>query len=325
MNVAIIGCGGITAFCHIPQLLTNKDSINLLYLCDTNLYRAQRIQKRYGLSNTKCISDADVVFKDENIEIVIIAVWPKNNLQLALKSIKSNKHTLIQKPLMGEECELNELLNLSNTSKLQILPLPYIEIPLLKEIIESKKLGDINYARIRTTIPGPLDYYSDVEDFFFEKDCNPYSKDFYAQYRGALSDMGPYALSLYYYLFGEGELVASFLYPKISDKIALLTLHSKAIPYCSIDIAWNQIQGLEICSIYGSDGTVCIKSDGTIETIGFNIEKASKPMQLPISPYEGQEKWLYSIKNFNGNPNFNKNIASAIWVTKIINKAYNKN
>ena len=320
MEVAVIGCGGISAFVHVPQLLSMGNYIHISYLCDRNLTRARRLANRYNL-DAQCVDDYNMVLNDDNVKTVIIAVWPSQNLQLGLMSIKKRKHTLIQKPLIGTDEEFKELINYSRDQTVSILALPYIDIPDLKSIVTSGELGKINYVRIRTAIPGPEDYYEDVKSFYKESENSPYYLEEYAYGRGALSDMGTYALSLYHYLFGEAELQSFILFPRKYDRMALINLKSDTLPCCSIDIAWNQIQGVEICGIYGNKGTVCIKADGSIGTMGID-KQIKDTVELPLSPFEKQKQWLLSIINRNENKNMNHSVITAAWVSRIINKVY---
>jgi predicted dehydrogenase len=334
VNIGIVGCGGISAFTHIPQLISMSENIKIKYLCDTNLNRANRIKERYFLSNAHCTDKPDTVFNDDSVSAVIVATWPTNILKLSIDSIKKNKHVLIQKPIIGDEQNFKLLYDEAKMRNVSVLALPHIDnIKPFNEIrnyIKYGELGKINYARIRTTIPGPSDYYCDVINFFQEaRDSNPYRLKEYAQGRGALSDMGPYALSAFHFLFGEGRLISCVQTPEISDEFSLLTLSSEAIPICTIEIGWKQIKGIEICSIYGENGTVTMKTDGSIEILkrNGNIEyfcsdlSNQSSVMLPVSPFDAQNEWINSIET----SNFGKlhhTIIRANWVTKIITEAY---
>lgn len=274
INIGIIGCGGITAFNHLPQLISSKKNMNIKYLCDININRAKLLKNKYELDYSTCIEDYQKVLEDDDINAVIVAAWPTNNLIISIDALKKHKHVLLQKPIIDSNDLKEEFVNLACNSDLNVMPLPYVELlepfEKLKEIINSDTLGIINFARIRTSITNPADYYNDVKSFFSENSKHsPYEIIDYANERGCLSDMGPYALSTFYYLFGEGKLLNSYIYPQKFDQVALLSLRtSNTISLCSVEIGWNQIRGSELCSIYGSDGTVYMQSNGDI-TINY--------------------------------------------------------
>lgn len=335
INVGIIGCGGITAFNHVPQLLMYDKEIYIKYLCDSNINRAQILKQAYELDYSSCVDKYNLILDDNDIDAVIVAAWPTNNLTISTEAIKKNKHVLMQKPFIASNDAKAEFVALIDNSNLQILPLPYIEslepFKKLKNIIQSNALGEINYARIRTTISNPADYYNDVRKFFVENsNIIPYENHWYANGRGSLSDMGPYALSAYYYLFGEGELLNFHIHPGKYDQVALLSLKSHStIALCSIEIGWNQIRGSELCSIYGSEGTVYMESNGNIkinhkkgkiESIPFILNN-TKVTMLPISPFDAQNLWLDAIYD-TPLPKKMEIINRAVWVSNIIDYIY---
>lgn len=340
VRVAVIGCGGITAFTHIPQLLNDKRTAEIVLLCDTSRSRMDALRSRYSLIRTGCTTDYREVLSNDAVDAVILAAWPAENARIALDVLTAGKHLLLQKPLMLSPAESERLLHLASTAGTQVLALPFIEAldPFcrLKQVLESEQLGEIRFGRIRTTIPGPADYYVDVRRFFGEpEDVFPFHTSGYAQDRGCLSDMGPYALAAFHFLFGEAKCIASVLSSYRYEETAVLTLvpeagrtgTAKQPPIATIEAGWSQIEGIELCSVFGSAGSLCIESNGrtVLHTTSRleEIRSAGTRVMLPMSPFHAQQRWLSAIYDAD-RPQFQHTVARAVWVAGIIDEVYNK-
>lgn len=335
LKIAIIGCGGISAFAHVPELI-NESDVEITALCDGKRSRAMKLKEKYKLE-AKIYQKVDMMF-DENPDIsaVIIATYPISTAAIAKEIIKRGVHVLIQKPLMYHDGMKKELVQ--GKTKQQIMALPYVEsldiFRRIKESIAEEKLGQIQFVRIRTSIVGPEDYYDDVKKFYEETTRKSvYSKDVYADNRGCLSDMGVYSLSLYHYLFGEAKLESCALSGgKLEDSAVLILRPNKRqnnVPLiASIESGWNQANGIELVSVMGSKGFLCLTTDGKLSiTAGSNSEIQEEAGRnsiklLPISPYHAQAKWIQAILENPDSNQFEHTLERCVWVSKIIQDAY---
>lgn len=341
VRVAIIGCGGIAAFTHIPQLLNERDKAEIVYLCDTRSSRVEVLKSRFNLRGARSTADYREALADDSIEAVILAAWPVENGRIALDAVARGKHLLLQKPLIMEEGRAEELLALSLAAPRQVLALPFIEpleqFALVRRIVEAGDLGELGFARLRTAISGPADYYEDVTRFFGEeRDKSPYFAAEYASGRGCLSDMGPYALTAYHYLFGPALCVSSVFWPGGLDRSVALTLvpdpdeprAGPRPPVSTVEVGWSQIEGTELCSVFGSGGTVCVEASGRVtlhkrsgsEEL-FSPAATMKRLVLPMSPFHAQKAWLGAIVAGEP-PRFAATVRRAVWVARTIDKAY---
>jgi len=217
------------------------------------------------------------MLQDEALKAVIISSWPSSHVEIAIEFIESGRHALIQKPLLTSALSATRILDAVANSEKNILALPLIEtIPSfanLRVLMQTGQLGSVTFARIRTTIPGPDDYYDDVKEFFHESPESepPYRKADYAYGAGSIADMGPYALSAFYYLFGAGTLSFARHTPSAYDRCTMLVMDidsvagiAQGMPFCSIETGWEQVRGREVCAIFGSLATACIESNGDL-------------------------------------------------------------
>lgn len=334
LKMAIIGCGGISAFAHVPELLNEKD-IEIVALCDSKKNRANTMKDKYKIS-AKTYQDMDTMFQENpDINSVIIATYPTSTAAIAKKVIKRGVHVLIQKPLIYYD-EMEKDLKQEKDGQ-QIMALPYVEsleiFQRIRQSIVDGQLGDIRFVRIRTSIVGPEDYYTDVKKFFGEvqKGIAYYTKN-YADKRGCLSDMGVYSLSLYHYLFGEAVLESCALSEDKFENSAVLILRSlkgaNVPPIAVVESGWKQVNGIELVSVMGSRGFLCLTTDGklsiTTECGNKILDEAGKSnvKLLPISPYHAQAKWIRAIREKNNSNQFEHTLKRCIWVSKIMQNVY---
>jgi len=313
-----------------------RDDIEIAYLCDKNIRRAQIIKERFRLENARCVEEYHRILEDSTVKAVIVASWPSNHVEVVLEVIESGRHVLVQKPLTLMASSAEELLNRVRQSRSNILALPLIQgIPSfvnLRSLIIGNDLGEISFARIRTTIPGPDDYYADVRQFFLESPEvePPYRQDLFALQAGSIADMGPYALSAFYYLFGPGTLRFAHSAPALRDRCTLLVLDVNGGTggvndklFCSIETGWNQVRGREVCTVYGSRATACIESTGNLVVLdrgaGERVidQREISRTPLPLAPLDAQANWIDFILS-GREAGFHETVESAVWVSKTI-------
>lgn len=333
VRVAVIGCGGIAAFTHVPQLLADRGRAEIVALCDQKLSRAEALRSRFSLMRAQLTADYREVLDDRYVDAVIVAAWPTQNAAIAIEAISAGKHVLLQKPLMLSGEARARLLEGAQASGQHVLALPFIEalapFAAMREEIGAGTIGRISFGRIRTTIAGPQDYYADVRRFFGEtEEFTPYERREYALDRGCLSDMGPYALAAYHYLFGPGACVSARFSRTGAEDTALLVLTSSSGPaLASIEVGWAQHTGIEICSIFGSAGSICMEVNGRIIVHANSppraVGSAGALHMLPVSPFDAQKAWLGAIAAGEP-PRFVSTVDRAIWIAEVIDESYRR-
>jgi predicted dehydrogenase len=96
LNVAIIGCGGITLQNHLPGLALCPD-VKVVALCDADAATLERARQQTGIAITAPRHE-DIV-KREDVHAVIIATPNFTHAPIALAAIAHGKHVLCEKPL----------------------------------------------------------------------------------------------------------------------------------------------------------------------------------------------------------------------------------
>jgi predicted dehydrogenase len=332
LKLGIIGCGGISAFAHVPALCARED-IEITFLCDRNIRRAETIKERFSLDDTLCVADHRDFLRGDFVQGVVVATWPSQHAEIAIEAITRGLNVLIQKPLLASAAHADLLHEAVSNSDKNILALPLIEaIPSfakLGSLVKTGELGAITFARIRTTVPEPDEYYADVREFFHESGelDPPYRKLAYAGGAGSAADMGPYALSAFYFLFGKGKLRSVNCWPVSYDNCAVFVMEidsaegSRAL--CSVETGWGQVRSREVCTVFGSLGTACIESSGDL------VVERGKPYKriidtaptnrspLPLAPIDAQNRWIEAIRT-GCKAKFHNTVESAAWVSRIL-------
>jgi len=141
INVAIVGCGGITLQNHLPGLALCR-GVKVAALCDSDgaaLERA-RLQARAATVS----SDYKDILKRDDIHAVIIATPNVTHAPIALEAIAQGKHVLCEKPLAmnyGEAMQMADAAERSNVRHMTAFT--YRFVPAMRYLAHLVKRGDL--------------------------------------------------------------------------------------------------------------------------------------------------------------------------------------
>ena len=96
INVAIIGCGGITLQNHLPGLALCPN-VKVVALCDSNPATLEQARQQTGATITS--TKFEEIVTREDVHAVIIATPNFTHAPIALLAVKHGKHVLCEKPL----------------------------------------------------------------------------------------------------------------------------------------------------------------------------------------------------------------------------------
>ena len=156
LNLAIIGMGYWgNNFYRISKNLDHK--FNLVAIVDTN----SSLLNNYSDSGLNKFSDVNqLIESDIDFDCAIIATNSSNHYELAKVLFKNDIHCLIEKPITTNYQEAEELFDLAESNNKTLLVdhtfLYDSSILKLKEIIDSKELGNIIHLSFERTNLGPI-------------------------------------------------------------------------------------------------------------------------------------------------------------------------
>jgi predicted dehydrogenase len=156
VNIAVIGCGSWGPN-HIRNFNSIADS-KIIFAVDVDPHRISHIVKMFpGV----CVeNNYQTVFKDPNIDAVVIATPTSTHYQLVREALIAGKHVLCEKPLCISSKEGYELVELAGSKKL-ILMVGHVflfnkGILKLKELLQQDGLGDLYYLSAIRANFGPI-------------------------------------------------------------------------------------------------------------------------------------------------------------------------
>lgn len=177
MDIVIFGCGRAGKI-HIKNIL-NDERFNIKYIVDP-------VVNQLNLNNIdlseKIITDESIVWKDNNIKMVIIASPTIFHYQLIKDSLNNNKNVLVEKPVSSNKEEIIECYNLAKNKNLVLLAAfnrrfdpSLIDV---KNRIDNGEIGKVNYAlTISRDYPCPTDEYLKISSGLFH-DCGVHDIDY---------------------------------------------------------------------------------------------------------------------------------------------------
>jgi len=149
INVAVVGCGYWG-----PNLIRNFHSLPDCYvkvICDFDRQRLAYLQKAYPEVTTT--TDYTEVIGDPEVNAVAIATPVQTHFPLAMQSLKSGKHTFIEKPMAVSAEQCRQLIDLAATRSLTLMVghtfIYTSPVRKIKEIIASGEIGEVLYISSR--------------------------------------------------------------------------------------------------------------------------------------------------------------------------------
>lgn len=94
-NVALIGCGHMGAV-HLENIYY-KENAHIAYVCDIVSEKAEEFKRKYNAD--KATGSVTECIEDKNVDIVIIATYPKSHIELLEACLKNKKHVILEKPI----------------------------------------------------------------------------------------------------------------------------------------------------------------------------------------------------------------------------------
>ena len=150
-NIGVIGCGGIAAKAHFPNI-AKIENLNLYGVADIDLSRAEKIKAEY---NCPIATDN---YKDllncEKIDAIHICTPNFLHTPIALEAIEANKHLLVEKPFAISVKDAEKVFAKAKEKGVRVMSancFRYLtEASMLKKFIGAGMLGDIYYSKVQS-------------------------------------------------------------------------------------------------------------------------------------------------------------------------------
>ena len=110
--VGIIGAGNFTSAMILPCLKRNASQLK--YISSSTGLTGTYLAKKYDVSYST--TDNDVIFKDKDVDLVIITTRHNSHAALTIDALKNGKNVFIEKPLALNKEQLDEVIQIYKQS-----------------------------------------------------------------------------------------------------------------------------------------------------------------------------------------------------------------
>ena len=153
INICIVGGGNISNTRHIPAL-RKLENVKVIGVLSNRKKNVEQTRSKWGIPNGLVIEGtAEDIRKLQNekwfndVDAMVVGVPPKQHYQLVKLALKLGKHVLVEKPMMMNKKECDELIKLAKEEDLQFSVMHNFQFAeqmlKLNKIIEEKKHGEI--------------------------------------------------------------------------------------------------------------------------------------------------------------------------------------
>ncbi|MEH6992468.1 Gfo/Idh/MocA family oxidoreductase [Neobacillus drentensis] len=259
LKVAVIGCGSIAKYRHLPEYKLNKN-VEIVAVCDIVAERAEKMAEEYG---AQAFTDYKEVLKLEDIGAISVCLPNYLHAPVSIDALNAGKHVICEKPMATSKEEAEAMIEAAkrNDKKLMIAHNQRFVAShqKAKEIIDSGKLGKIYSFKTTFGHPGPEGWSVDgAGSWFFNKE---------KAFIGAMGDLGVHKADLMRYLLGEFTEVGAFIETNAKkntdvDDNAVCILRTESGIIGTLAASWAYMSGGDNSTIiYGEKGTLRLEDN----------------------------------------------------------------
>lgn len=180
IRVGIVGLGYWGP--NLVRCFASLENCKVTAVCDKSVDQLLQIKDRYP--GVQPFEDYDALLSSGIIDAIVIATPTDSHFILAKKALENDLHVFIEKPLAKTSQQCRELIDLASfRNRLLFVGHVFLHsapVQMLREIVQSGELGNIDYISSRRLNLGPV-----------RKDVS------------ALFDLAPHDISMMLYLLGE--------------------------------------------------------------------------------------------------------------------------
>jgi predicted dehydrogenase len=258
INIAVIGCGYWG-----PNLIRNfrsQPDCIVKTMCDISEERLDHMSALYRDIDTT--SDVDSVFKDPDVDAVVVATPVDLHYEFAKRGLEAGKHVFVEKPMTSAAVHSRELVDLANEKNLTLMVghtfIYSAPVGKIKEIIESGELGEIYYISCRRLNLG-----------LFQRDIN------------VTWDLAPHDISIILYIFGTTPKSVNcqgkaHINPGIED-VTSLCLNFDNGGFATIQSSWLDPNKVREMVFVGSKKMLVFDDNEPLEKIKIYDKRVEAP------------------------------------------------
>lgn len=132
---------------NIVRNFDNRESSQVVSVCDINLEMLRRVKKAYP--DVEVTTDCEDIISSPKIDAVAVVTPVFTHFDIAKKALQNGKHVFVEKPFTATTAQAEELIDLAEKNNLKIMVdhtfLYTGAVRKMKQLIDDGTLGDLLY------------------------------------------------------------------------------------------------------------------------------------------------------------------------------------
>jgi predicted dehydrogenase len=203
LRAGVLGTGTIATSPsgYLPGLANMKDDVLTVAAADPVVDRVRQVAAEYGIPET--YASLEEMLEKSDIDLVVNLTPIPIHGSTSRTILKAGKHLVIEKPIATTMDDADELVEMANARGLKYVVAPpnmlYPNRIEAKRLIDEGAIGQLCFARVRSSHGGPAAVYWPLDPTWF-----------YQEGSGPLYDMGVYGIHDITGLLGPARRVVAF-------------------------------------------------------------------------------------------------------------------
>lgn len=308
IRVAVLSFWHVHAGDYTRRTIEHPDT-ELVTIWDDDEERGKAAAEQYGVEYT---SDLEALFAREDIDAVTVTTETNRHRDIMVAAANAGKHIFTEKLLAPTVAEAEEITKACDDNGVKlIVSLPRLYdgyTPVVSELINSGKLGDITYGRVR------LSHDGSSRNWLPERFYDPESA-----IGGALADLGCHPVYLTQLFLGSTPATVSATYGAYTGRAvednAVVTVGYANGAIGVIEAGFVSPNPFEI-EIGGTEGIITFNDkDGVVVARGKAFGDGPEQIAIEEKAPSAYHQWVDHIQQ---GTRADANLAAAVELTRLV-------
>ncbi|QGN34860.1 Gfo/Idh/MocA family protein [Microlunatus sp. Gsoil 973] len=308
IRVAVLSFWHVHAGDYTRRTVEHPDT-ELVAIWDDDDERGKAAAEQYGVEHT---ADLEALLARDDIDAVTVTTETSRHRDIMVAAARAGKHIFTEKLLAPTVAEAEEIIKACDDNGVKlIVSLPRLYdgyTPVIKELIESGKLGDITYGRVRLSHNGSVANW--LPDRFYDPE---------PAIGGALTDLGCHPVYLTQLFLGSTPSTVSATYGSVTGRAvednAVVTVGYPSGAIGVIEAGFASPSPF-IIDIGGTEGVLTFNDrDGVVVVRGAAFGDDAQQLPIAEKAPSAYEQWVTHIQQ---DTRADANLAAAVELTRLV-------
>jgi predicted dehydrogenase len=148
LRIGLVGVGAAAQINHIPAL-KKTENVELVWLCDRDVEKAERVAQKFGVPNSS--GRLDQLLDDDTLDAVVVCTPNYLHAPMALASLEAGKHVMCERPFARSADEAAAMVKAAKKADRVVMCTVQhrfrADSQLLRRFVEKGELGQVFYAK----------------------------------------------------------------------------------------------------------------------------------------------------------------------------------